>query len=157
MLIWLRHAGVYCLCDLQQYATSLVPPTSLALTIMARVVSLYPHRSEAMCDAGALAVSKDTGPLPGYGRVISPPHATGWDLGRVSQEHGTLVHRPAPSSTVSGQPGREVSEIGELDVGDVVRIVPQHACLVCASYPWFYVVENGGDKVVDVWVPWKGW
>ena len=59
------HAGNYCVCDLQQFATSLVQPTDLALTVVARVVSLYPHRKEAMCDAGALAVSKDTGPLTG--------------------------------------------------------------------------------------------
>ena len=146
------HAGNYCVCDLQQFATSLVQPTDLALTVVARVVSLYPHRKEAMCDAGALAVSKDTGPLAGYGHVISPPHATAWDLGRISQEHGTLTHRPRGDKV-----GEASQEPGELKVGDVVRIVPQHACLVCAGYPWIYVVEDGGDKVVDVWVPWKGW
>ena len=133
--------------DMQQYATSLVSPTELAVTVLARVVSLYPHRNEAMCDAGALAMSKDTGPLPGFGHLISPPHATNWDLGRISQEHGTLVHRP----------GVDLKDVEKLKVGDVVRIVPQHACLTCAAYPWVYVVEEGKDEVVDVWVPWKGW
>ena len=132
------------MCDLQQYATSLVPQESLALTVLTSVVSLYPHRNEAMCDTGAIAVSKDTGPLPGYGNVVSPEHATGWRLGKVSQEHGVLMHR-------------EGEEAGELKVGDKLRIVPQHACLVCAGQPWLYVVEDGGDEVVDVWVPCKGW
>lgn len=132
--------------DCQQMATSLVPPENVAISVLATVVSLYPHRSEAMCDAGALAMSKDAGPWPGFGRVVWPEHAKGWDLGRISQEHGTLVHRPD---------GKE--EPGALQFGEQVRIVPQHACLTCAAYPWFYVVEDGRDKVVDVWVPWKGW
>lgn len=131
--------------DCQQMATSLVPPSDVSISILSTVVSVYPHRSEAMCDAGALAVSKDTGPFPGYGRVVSPPHATTWDLGRISQEHGTLVHRPGES------------DVGEIHVGELVRIVPQHACLACAAFPWFYVVDDGDTTVKDVWVPWKGW
>ncbi|WWC62270.1 uncharacterized protein I303_104866 [Kwoniella dejecticola CBS 10117] len=144
------HAGCYCMCDLQQHATSLVPDSHLALTVVSKVVSVYPHRKEAMCDSGALAVSKDTGRYPGFGRLVSPSYATKWDLGRISQEHGTLVHRP----------GETISENEELKIGDTVRIVPQHACLVCAGFPWMYVVdeqEGKGEEVVDVWVPWKGW
>jgi D-serine deaminase-like pyridoxal phosphate-dependent protein len=128
-------------------ATSLVPASDVSISILSTIVSVYPHRSEAMCDAGALAVSKDTGPFPGYGRVVSPSQATGWDLGRISQEHGTLVHRP----------GLGESDVGEVTVGELVRIVPQHACLACAAFPWFYVVDDGETTVKDVWVPWKGW
>jgi D-serine deaminase-like pyridoxal phosphate-dependent protein len=102
-----------------------------------------------MTDCGALAVSKDTGPYPGYGKVIWPDHATMWDLGRVSQEHGTLV-RAKGEEAASGKGGL-------LDVGEVVRVLPQHACLVCAGFPWIYVVEDGGEVVKDVWVTWKGW
>ena len=133
--------------DQQQLATSLITEQDIAISVLAKVVSVYPHRNEAMCDAGALAVSKDTGPFPGFGRVVSPRHARAWDLGRVSQEHGTLIHRH----------GVEKNEVGELKIGDQIRIIPQHACLTCASYPWIYVVEDGRDEVVDVWVPWKGW
>jgi D-serine deaminase-like pyridoxal phosphate-dependent protein len=139
------HAGCYCLNDLQQLATGLIPPTACALTVLARVVSTYPERGdrgEAMSDCGALAVSKDTGPVPGYGRVMWPEHLAGWDLGRVSQEHGTLVKRDGDA---------------DVAVGDLVRILPQHACLVCAAHPWLYVVEDGGETVADVWVTWKGW
>lgn len=33
------------------------------------------------------------------------------------------------------------------------------ACMTAAAHPYYFVVdsESGGDKVVDVWVPWKGW
>lgn len=104
-----------------------------------------------MCDAGRLAVSKDTGPLGGYGHIISSSHATGWELGKVSQEHGVLTKRKDSSKSEA-----EEERVEELRIGDIVRIVPQHACLVCASHPWIYVVD-GGEEVVDVWVPWKGW
>lgn len=32
--------------------------------------------------------------------------------------------------------------------------------MVGKAYPWYYIVDKnveGGRKVVDVWVPWKGW
>ncbi|KAL0245445.1 hypothetical protein I308_104571 [Cryptococcus tetragattii IND107] len=141
------HAGCYCMCDLQQCATSLVSYSRVAISVLGRVVSVYPLRKEAMCDVGALSVSKDTGRFPGFGRVVEPDYARGWDLGRISQEHGTLVHRQ----------GEIIKEENELKIGDSVQIIPQHACLVCACFPWFYVVDDGRDEVVDVWVPWKGW
>jgi D-serine deaminase-like pyridoxal phosphate-dependent protein len=148
------HAGCYCMLDIQQLATSLISHSDLAISILSRVVSKYDLRDEAMCDAGALAVSKDTGPLPGYGHVVWPERLNGWDLGRISQEHGTLVRRAGTSGgqVKKGEVGKE-----EMEIGDLIRIVPQHACLACASYPWFYVVEDGGEEVVDVWVPCKGW
>lgn len=41
------------------------------------------------------------------------------------------------------------------------------ACMTFAAHPWFYVVDSSqggsaddddfGRRVVDVWVPWKGW
>lgn len=96
-----------------------------------------------MCDCGGIAVSKDTGPIAGYGKIISPDHAKGWHLAKVSQEHGVLKRLEGETKV-------------ELEIGDLIRLVPQHACMVCAGHPWLYVVD-GDDVVVDVWVPWKGW
>jgi len=141
--------------DVQQLATSLISHSDLAISILSRVVSKYELRDEAMCDAGALAVSKDTGPLAGYGHVVWPERLQGWDLGRISQEHGTLVRRAGAEGSNGSGNGKVEKE--EVEIGDLIRIVPQHACLACASYPWFYVVEDGGEEVVDVWVPCKGW
>jgi D-serine deaminase-like pyridoxal phosphate-dependent protein len=138
--------------DIQQLATSLITHADISISILSRVVSQYPLRGEAMCDAGALAVSKDTGPLAGYGHVVWPERLTGWDLGRISQEHGTLVKRQGANTT-----NEKKEEEDQANIGELIRIVPQHACLACASYPWFYVVEDEGEEVVDVWVPCKGW
>lgn len=157
-----RHAGNYCICDLQQYATSLVDPSNLALTVVSRVVSVYPERQEALCDCGALAVSKDQGPISGYGDIIAPERATGWYLGGVSQEHGILRRKTTRGGvegliSTAGTDGEDgADELGGLQIGDLIRIVPQHACLVCAGHPWVYVLD-GGEEIVDVWVTWKGW
>lgn len=90
--------------DSQQLATNLVQVKNVAQRVLASVISYYMARGEgdeAMCDAGAIAMSKDTGPHPGFGRVVRvirdgeeshwAPKETGWILGRVSQEHGILT------------------------------------------------------------------
>lgn len=75
--------------DLQQQHTSLIDRAHIAQRVLATVVSYYPGRGEggldeAMCDAGAIAMSKDTGPSGGFGEVVGKP----WKLGRcVLQLH----------------------------------------------------------------------
>lgn len=113
------------------------------MTVGATVISAYPERNEALCDAGAIAMSKDVGPISGYGPVSYPAELAGWSLGRTSQEHGILT---AGAESSSGLP----------KIGSFVRITPQHACLTAAQHPWYLVVD-GGDVVVDIWVPCKGW
>jgi D-serine deaminase-like pyridoxal phosphate-dependent protein len=126
-------------------ATSLVPAKKTAASVLAHVVSLYPHRSppQVLIDAGAIAFSKDVGPIPGFGRVVTPG-LEGYNVVKVSQEHGILEWKG------EGQPPK-------LDIGTTVKIMPQHACLTAAAYPWYYIIEDDGETVVDVWVPWKGW
>ncbi|EPQ60665.1 hypothetical protein GLOTRDRAFT_53051 [Gloeophyllum trabeum ATCC 11539] len=148
------HAGNYPLLDLQQMHTNLVGGNRVAQKVLATVISYYPGRSadgrdEALCDAGAIAMSKDTGPSGGFGDVIGKP----WRLGRVSQEHGILLSHPS-GPLASGH------QEGKLAIGEVVEIVGQHACLITAAYPWYYIVDSEAgkaDEVVDVWVSWKGW
>jgi len=164
------HAGNYPLLDVQQLYTTLVGEQNIAQRVLGTVVSYYPARGpdgldEAMCDIGALGVSKDTGKTPGFGEIVGVVGASPerraevkgqWRLGRISQEHGVLTELPAA--------GNAEREKGKLKIGDVIEVVGQHACLICAGYPWYYIVDSSerapGDleeKVADVWVPWKGW
>ena len=145
------HLGNYPLLDLQQLHTGLVDQKRVAQRVLATVISYYPGRGaggtdEAMCDAGAIAMSKDTGPSGTFGEIVG----TGWRLGRISQEHGTLVQDVASQQ-----------RLPKLNIGDLVQIVGQHACLTLAAHPWFYIVDSEGEGigrvVEDVWVPWKGW
>jgi D-serine deaminase-like pyridoxal phosphate-dependent protein len=140
--------------DLQQQHTGLIGRDRISQRVLATVISYYAGRGEggtdeALCDAGAIAMSKDTGPGGGFGEVIGKP----WRLGRISQEHGILTR------IGSGKTERDQGE--ELELGSIVEIVGQHACLTAAGFPWYYVIdsdiENNGKQVVDVWIPWKGW
>ena len=139
-------AGNYPLLDLQQVSTGMADQARVAHRVLATVISYYPGRgpngeNEAMCDAGAIAMSKDTGPSGGFGDVVGRK----WKLYKVSQEHGIL---------------RSVSEGDPLRVGEQIQIIGQHACLIAAAHPWYYITDSSsglGDTVVDVWVPWKGW
>ncbi|KAI6162160.1 hypothetical protein EDD17DRAFT_1580264 [Pisolithus thermaeus] len=126
------HAGNYPMLDLQQLHTTLIDRPRISQRVLATVVSYYPGRGkdgldEALCDAGAIAMSKDTGRIPGFGEVVGKS----WRLGRISQEHGVLEQLPTDTSAESKADS--------------------------TGHPWYYVVEGGSDRVVDVWVPWKGW
>ncbi|KAI5824893.1 hypothetical protein K523DRAFT_324134 [Schizophyllum commune Tattone D] len=142
------HAGNYPMLDLQQQSTSMIGGGNIAQKVIATVVSIYPGRAEdggdeAIVDAGAIAFSKDTGPSGGYGDVVGK----NWRVGRMSQEHGILTKK-------ADGPAEKLS------LGDTLEIVGQHACLIAAAYPWYYIVDSDveqGKKIVDVWVPWKGW
>ncbi|KAG8832676.1 hypothetical protein FRC17_000895 [Serendipita sp. 399] len=161
------HAGNYPVCDLQQIHTGLVRVEDVAHRVLASVLSYYPGRAEdgtdeALCDAGAIAMSKDSGPSGGYGDVVpwlsnysaplgeldEPPRCE-WRLGRCSQEHGILTR------TQSAGRG------AELIPGQHLWIIGQHACLTMAAHPWYYIldssVDGGLETIQDVWVPWKGW
>ncbi|KAF8168133.1 putative serine dehydratase domain-containing protein [Crassisporium funariophilum] len=142
------HAGNYPMLDLQQQHTGLIDNACIAQRVRTTVISYYHGRGpngtdEAMVDAGAIAFSKDTGPSGVYGEVIGHP----WKLTRISQEHGILTRSEDTDRTT-------------LPLGTMVDIIGQHACLIAAAYPWYYIVDGeveNGTQVVDVWVPWKGW
>jgi len=81
-----------------------------ALTVLATVVSLpEPHR--AIIDAGSKVLTSDLLGLNGHGHVLGRPDIV---IDQLSEEHGRLVSE---------------GPIG-LAVGEQVRIVPNHACVV---------------------------
>jgi D-serine deaminase-like pyridoxal phosphate-dependent protein len=106
-----------------------------ALTVLATVVSVPgPHR--AIIDAGSKALTSDLLGLSGYGHVLGREDII---IDQLSEEHGRLV---------SDNP------IG-LSVGDTLRIVPNHACVVTNMVDAVRVMEGG--KLRDVWpVPARG-
>lgn len=137
------HAGNYPFCDLQQMATHLVDEKQVACSVLAEVVSHYPNRGEkspgeALINAGVIAMAREPGPVPGFGKVKGHD----WSVGRLSQEHGILV----PTCDNAKFP----------TLGEKIEIIPQHACITANSFQWYYVTE-GDDKVVDIWIPWRGW
>ncbi|KAK1996772.1 alanine racemase [Colletotrichum falcatum] len=151
------HAGNFPTNDLQQVATGLVGPEDQAVRVVAEVCSVYPERNEALVNAGTIALSKETGPFPGFGSVVGKP---GWAVVRMSQEHGIVGEvraAPAPApGPETAEPGRRRDVEADFDIGDKVLLNIQHACITAASFYVYYVVDED-DVVRDTWVPWKGW
>lgn len=163
------HAGVYPVLDIQQLATHAIHENqlnwdSLALTILTEVASLYPEREkpEALIVAGVLALARDPcKAYPGWGILSpwqcpghsavrgSPEEHKGWQVAKVSQEHGIL----------RWMGDREKME--PLWIGQKLRIWPNHACIAGAGFEYYLVVdsrrEGREDEIVDVWVRWNGW
>jgi D-serine deaminase-like pyridoxal phosphate-dependent protein len=125
--------GNYAYFDATQVALGACEVGDCALTVLATVVSS--RHDHAVVDAGALALSKDTGPSvdgPSMGRLVAN-YAEGTlraeRLASLSQEHGVVD--------------------GPLEVGSRVRVLPNHSCLTNACFDRVHAVR--GDDVVDVW------
>lgn len=154
----------------------LLSSSDIAISILADVVSLYPGRglngtTEALINVGCLGLGrepcKDLGSekgvhYNGWGIVMPWPEAGttntplasefpavhgGWQVVKVSQEHGIL-----------GWKGEKADEI-PLKVGQRVRIWPNHSCIAGAFFDWYLVVdsqkEDERDTVVDAWPRWR--
>ena len=100
-----------------------------ALTVLATVVSV-PAANRAIIDAGSKVLTSDLLGLTGYGHVLGRPEIA---IDQLSEEHGRLV---------------SAGPIG-LSVGDKIRIVPNHACVVTNMVDSIYAIE--GDTGVAVW------
>jgi D-serine deaminase-like pyridoxal phosphate-dependent protein len=119
-----------------------------ALTVLASVVHRDRSRRKVIVDAGAIALSKDRGPVEfdpacGYGKVLD---LEGNDLGLVvdgmSQEHGVILTK-------------DNDVFDRLKVGTRVRIVANHSCLTAAQHTHYNVLE--GNHIVDQWRIHTGW
>lgn len=171
------HAGVYPFLDMQQLATHASPSAApgnpehdtsglstddIALTILAEVVSVYESRDspEALIAAGSLALGREPcKSYSGWGIVSNWGMPTknaggrsGWQVGRISQEHGILTHDAQ----------QEGEKLAELKIGQKLRVWPNHACVAGAGFGWYLVVDSSlpeerRDEIVDVWVRCRGW
>ena len=100
-----------------------------ALTVLATVVSV-PAANRAIIDAGSKTLTSDLLGLSGYGHVLGRDDIS---IDQLSEEHGRLVSE-GPIN---------------LMVGDKLRIVPNHACVVTNMVDAVNVVEHG--EISAVW------
>jgi D-serine deaminase-like pyridoxal phosphate-dependent protein len=139
--------GNYVFYDATQAAIGSCELDEAAFTILATVISVHPSYGSAVVDAGALALSKDPGPVHvdphcGFGVTVATDDQhplPGLRISVLTQEHGTL----------SG-PGVEA-----LRPGSRLRIIPNHSCLAAACFDRYQVLR--GVEVVDEWRPVRGW
>lgn len=139
--------GNYVFFDAFQATIGSCDISDVAVSVLATVIGSYPDRGSLVIDAGALAMSKDSGPDHvepqfGYGIVCDRAlHPLALKLVALSQEHGKIVGDPR--------------EIATLPVGAQLRIIPNHSCLTAAMYDCYHVLEAG--RIVGEWKPVRGW
>ncbi len=101
-----------------------------ALTVLATVVSV-PAPNRAIIDAGSKTLTSDLLGLTGYGHVLGRDDIA---IDQLSEEHGRLV---------------STGPIG-LSVGERVRIVPNHACVVTNMVD-AVLVTRGAGAAIERW------
>lgn len=123
--------GTYVFSDRDQAALGWGTLDDCALTAVARVVS-RPTPTRAVIDAGTKTLSSDrASAVDGLGEVRGHPE---WTIASLSEEHGVL-------SLPDGARGPAI--------GDLVEIVPNHACAMLNLHDEVTVVRHGA--VLDVW------
>ena len=124
-----HRPGTYIYNDRMQMAAGVATLDDCALHIYATVVSrAAPERG--ILDAGSKTLTADSGGLDGFGLILEHPEAK---IARFAEEHGFLDL--ARSNT-------------RPNIGDVVRIVPNHVCVVVNMLDEVVMVR--GDEIVGV-------
>jgi D-serine deaminase-like pyridoxal phosphate-dependent protein len=122
-----HRPGTYIYNDRMQVAAGVATWDDCALRIYSTVVSrAAPERG--ILDAGSKTLTSDTGGLDGHGLILEHPEAR---IARFAEEHGFL-----DLSRSNTRPG----------VGDVVRIVPNHVCVVVNMLDEVVMVR--GDEII---------
>jgi D-serine deaminase-like pyridoxal phosphate-dependent protein len=124
-----HRPGTYIYNDRMQLAAGVATLDDCALTIYSTVVSrAAPERG--ILDAGSKTLTSDTGGLDGHGLILEHPEAK---IARFAEEHGFL------DLTRSNTRPK---------VGDVVRIVPNHVCVVVNMMDEVVMVR--GEEIIGV-------
>jgi len=128
--------GTYIYYDANQVRLSSATSSECALTVLARVVSTQ-RSGTAIIDAGIKAMSSDAiATLGSLGLVCSPVGSPleGVRFSEGNEEHGFLTG-----------PG-----VTGLAVGDIVRIIPNHACGTTNMFSSLWAVD--ADRAVESWL-----
>lgn len=123
------RVGVYAFNDRKTIASGAADLDDVALTVHATVVS-RPTRDRAILDAGSKSLSSDSGPDDGFGLLLEAPQSR---VTQLNEEHAYVA----------------LPDGEELELGQRVRLVPNHACNVSNLFDEFVVVRDGA--VVDRW------
>ncbi|HHV95536.1 MAG TPA: amino acid processing protein [Clostridiaceae bacterium] len=96
-----------------------------AIRILARVVSI-PLPGHAAIDAGSKTLTSDTAARsPGFGYIVGMPDVK---IVKLNEEHGLLKYDP---------------DKRKLSIGQVIEIIPNHACVIPNLCDFIYGVRNG--------------
>ena len=94
-----------------------------ALTVLATVIST-PNPNRAIIDAGSKVLTSDLFGLEGYGEIVGNSSLI---ISQLSEEHGCIT---------ANMPTR-------LNIGEKIRIIPNHACVVSNMLDHILLVQGG--------------
>src|SRR5262249_62224615 len=113
------RVGTYAFHDRSSVAAGAAALDDVAMTVRATVVS-RPTATRAILDAGSKALTFDPGPDAGHGLILGTPRST---IVNLNEEHAYVD--VAPGDT--------------LELGQQVRVVPNHTCLLSNLSPHLLV------------------
>jgi len=147
------RAGVYMFNDLVMAALGVCAVDDIALSVLTTVIGHQRRKGWILVDAGWMALSRDRGPASlslnqGYGVVCDAKNGT--PVGElivvaVNQEHGVIASRDG-----------QFADIGSIEVGTRLRILPIHACATAGMHD-SYSVLNAEGEIVGTWTRMRGW
>jgi D-serine deaminase-like pyridoxal phosphate-dependent protein len=124
----------------------------VALSVLASVIGHQKEKGWVITDSGWTALSGDRGTAShkidqGYGLVCAIDGTPYPDLivTGANQEHGIISSHSA--NTIPWE---------QFEVGQMVRILPNHACATGANFEQYHIVD-GGIEIMDVWQRVNGW
>ena len=124
----------------------------IALSVLSSVISVNKEIDAVIIDAGWMALSRDRGTSSqkidyGYGQVCYESGEIIKDVivTNVQQEHGIIQVRKGSNA-----------KLPNFKTGEVLRILPNHACATAAAHSSYYVINNK-NKVTEVWNRFNGW
>jgi D-serine deaminase-like pyridoxal phosphate-dependent protein len=122
------RAGNYIFYDMNAVHIGIVNIEQCALRIVAKVISI-PIKGRATIDAGSKAMTTDV-PIVGnqFGYVVNNPELK---ITKLNEEHGFVEFDP---------------EKVEVEIGDIVEIIPNHACVVPNLFNQVFLFE--GDRLL---------
>jgi D-serine deaminase-like pyridoxal phosphate-dependent protein len=129
--------GNYVYFDRTQVSLGAASLTDCAMTVLATVVS-RPAADRLILDCGSKTLTTDLArgfdEPSGYGAVLAPNGDVvdrGLAIERLSEEHATV----------------RVTTRSDLEPGDRVRVLPNHACVVANMVDEVLLID--GDRVID--------
>jgi D-serine deaminase-like pyridoxal phosphate-dependent protein len=117
------RAGTYAFHDRATVGAGAATLDDVALTVCATVVG-RPARNRAILDSGSKSLSSTRSAAAGFGLVLEAPEST---LVKLDEEHRYL----------------ELANGDALELGQQVRIVPNHACVVSNLFAEIALVRDG--------------
>ena len=147
------RAGVFVFFDLVMAGIGVCDIDDIAVSVLTTVLSAHPGKGQYIIDAGWMALSRDRGTAmqtldQGFGVVCDIDCRPIGDLIVVAtnQEHGIVRQRAGSDA-----------EVPRLAVGDLLRILPNHACASCAQHDGYNVIQGNSYDVMDYWPRFRGW